>query len=269
MEVKHETEKKEQLILSLTREKRLILYLGIAIGALLLLLLLLMFARQRINKHKIERLKKEKQLVATQSLLDGETAERTRLARDLHDGLGGMLSAVRFNLHGIKDTATGAIIDNSDVELFNKALNTLDESIRELRRVAHNMMPDSLARYGLKASLTDFCNSISIVKFNYFGSGNRLDSKLEVMIYRTVHELVNNALKHSNAKEIIVQVIQEVDRIAITVQDDGRGFDTSAPSEGSGLNNIKNRVGSYNGRMEIWSEVDEGTEISVEFILSE
>jgi len=269
LEVKHETEKKEQQILSLTREKRLILYLGVAGGILLLLLLLLMFARHRISWHKIERLKKEKQLVATQSLLDGETAERTRLARDLHDGLGGMLSAVRFNLSGLKDGNTGAIIESSDVELFNKALNTLDESIRELRRVAHNMMPDSLARYGLKASLTDFCNSISIVKFNYFGSGDRLGSKLEVMIYRTVHELVNNALKHSGAKEIIVQIIQEVDRIAITVQDDGRGFDTSVPTEGTGLKNIKDRVGSYNGRMEIWSKENEGTEISVEFILSE
>ncbi|MDD4009512.1 MAG: histidine kinase [Fermentimonas sp.] len=137
-----------------------------------------MFARHRINRHKIESLKKEKQLVATQSLLDGETAERTRLARDLHDGLGGMLSTVRFNLSGFKDGNSGAIIESSDVELFNKALNALDESIRELRRVAHNMMPDSLTRYGLKASLTDFCNSISIVKFNYFGSGDRLDSKL-------------------------------------------------------------------------------------------
>ncbi|MDD4777615.1 MAG: sensor histidine kinase [Fermentimonas sp.] len=236
---------------------------------MLLLSLLLMFARHNINRHKIERLKKEKQLVATQSILDGETAERTRLARDLHDGLGGMLSAVRFNLSGLKDGNTGATIESTDVEIFNKALNTLDESIRELRRVAHNMMPDSLAKYGLKASLTDFCNSISIVKFNYFGSGDRLDSKLEVMIYRTVHELINNSLKHSGAKEIIVQIIQEVDRIAITVQDDGRGFDTSATYEGSGLNNIKDRVGTYNGRMEIWSKENEGTEISVEFILSE
>ena len=265
MEVKHETDKKEQQILSLRKEKRLIIYLGVSIGILLILLLLLMLERQRINKHKIERLKREKQLVATQSVLEGETAERTRLARDLHDGLGGMLSSVRFNLYGIKD---GATIVSSDVELFNNALNTLDESIRELRRVAHNMMPDSLARYGLKPALTDFCNSISIVKFNYFGSDERLDQKLEVMIYRTVHELINNALKHSGAKEILVQIIQETDRIAITVQDDGIGFDASAPTNGLGLKNIQNRVGSYNGRMEIWSKQDEGTEISVEFIIS-
>ena len=129
-------------------------------------------------------------------------------------------------------------------------------------------MPDSLARYGLKPALTDFCNSISIVKFNYFGSDERLDQKLEVMIYRTVHELINNALKHSGAKEILVQIIQETDRIAITVQDDGIGFDASAPTNGLGLKNIQNRVGSYNGRMEIWSKQDEGTEISVEFIIS-
>lgn len=266
LEVKHETEKKEQQISSLKKEKRLILYLGISGGILFLLILSLLAARQRMNRHKIERLKKEQQLVATRSILDGETAERKRLARELHDGLGGMLSAVRFNLHDLKE---GATIEQSDVELFNKAMNTLDESIRELRRVAHNMMPDSLARYGLKPSLADFCNSLSIVKFSYFGSGDRLDSRLEVMIYRTVHELVNNALKHAKATEIIVQVIQEIDRVAITVQDNGCGFDTNAPSRGSGLDNIRDRVGSYNGRVEIWSREGEGTEISAEFILSE
>ncbi len=178
MEVKYETEKKELKIAALKQEKGLILYLGIAAGALFLLTVLLLVYRHRLNRQKVARLEKEKQLVATQSVLDGETAERTRLARDLHDGLGGMLSVVRFNLSDLKN---GATIEGNDVERFNYALNTLDESIRELRRVAHNMMPDSLARYGLKASLIDFCNSIPIVRFDYFGSGDRLDTKLEVM----------------------------------------------------------------------------------------
>lgn len=264
MEYTFQTEKKEQQIASLEQEKGLYRLLGFAGGIIVLLLIAFLIVRQRLTNQRLTRLENEKQLVAMQAVLDGETAERIRLARDLHDGLGGMLSVVKLNLSDMKK---GATIESGDVERFNYALITLDESIRELRRVAHNMMPDSLSRYGLKASLTDFCNSIPIVQFQYFGSGDRLDPKLEVMIYRTVHELVNNALKHADARKIIVQIVQEVDRIALTVQDDGSGFDPTAETTGTGLNNIRNRVGSYNGRMEIWSKPGEGTEISVDFKL--
>ncbi len=159
----------------------------------------------------------------------------------------------------------GVSIESEDVMRFDRVVGLLDESIQELRRVAHNMMPDSLTRYGLRVSLNDFCNSIPGAVFSHYGGDERLDPKLEVMIYRTVHELVNNALKHACATEIIVQMIQEYDRVSITVQDDGRGFDTDAPTSGTGLNNIRNRVGSYNGRMDVYSESGKGTEISVEF----
>jgi signal transduction histidine kinase len=268
MEVKYETEKKEIRITDLEKEKILYRWLGLAGAAVLLLAIGLLFYRHRLNVHKrrlseqkVKQLEQEKQLVATQSVIDGETQERTRLARDLHDGLGGMLSAVKLNLKGMQKSV---VLEYADVQLFDKAMGMLDDSIRELRRVAHNMMPDSLSRFGLKPAIADFCGSIPIVKFIYFGDETRLDQKLEVMIYRTVHELVNNALKHAEATRILVQIIQEPERIALTVEDNGRGFDLAAETKGTGLTNIRTRVASYNGSLVVDSKPGEGTEINAE-----
>jgi signal transduction histidine kinase len=273
MEVKYETEKKEFQITAMKEERQFIIWLSIAGGVILVLVLAFFIIRQRlaVNKRKlaeqqIKQLEQEKQLLATQAVLDSETAERTRLARDLHDGLGGMLSVVKLNLNDVKK---GASMEGEEVTRFNQALNVLEEAVHELRRVAHNLMPDSLTRYGLKVSLNDFCNSIPIAEFHYFGKDNRLDQKLEVVLYRTAHELVNNALKHAGANRIVVQIVHEVDRLALTVQDDGCGFDVSAKTTGTGLHNIRNRIALYDGRIDIWSKPSGGTEASVEFKLVE
>lgn len=156
------------------------------------------------------------------------------------------------------------IIETDDVSRFNKVLEMLDNSIQELRRVAHNMMPESLSRYGLKIALEDFCNSFSNVKFHFFGEENRLEKTLETTIYRAVHELVNNAVKHSQAETINVQLIQQEDVVSINVQDNGLGFKTDEDFKGRGLQNIQNRVNSVGGTMNIFSAPDKGTEISID-----
>ncbi len=269
LETEYQTEKKEIRISALEKER--ILY-GIIFAVSLsgiIILLGALYLRQRAKKHlaqqQVIQLEKEQQLIATHAILEGEATERTRLARDLHDGLGGMLSAVKLNLFDMKKG--GALLASDDVMQFNKVVEMLDSSITELRRVAHNMMPDSLSRYGLKVSLQDFCNSLSHVHFHYFGDESRLDSKLEIMIYRSVHELVNNALKHAEAENINVQIVQQPDRVSVTVQDDGKGFEPNAEKKGTGLNNIRNRVESVNGTINIFSEPGKGTEINVEFKL--
>ena len=271
MEIKYEAEKKELKIAALETEKEYFIWLGVAICGFLLAWLAFFLIKHRLGVSKrklaeqqIKQLEQEKQLIATQAVLDGETAERTRIARDLHDGLGGMLSTVKLNLSDLKK---GAVIENNDMFRFDNALNMLNDSIRELRRVAHNMMPESLSRYGLKISIKDFCDSIPGAEFQYFGDERRLNQKFEIMIYRIIHELVNNSIKHANAEHIIVQLIQESDRISLTVQDDGCGFDMNAKTKGNGLINIKNRVNSYNGQMSIWSKPGNGVEINIEFRL--
>jgi signal transduction histidine kinase len=270
MEVKYETEKKELKIETLEKQRQLYIWLGIA-GALILLIALafafiryrLAVSRRKLAEEESQRLAQEKQLVAVQATLDGEAAERSRLAKDLHDGLGSMLSVVKFNLPNVQG---GAVLEAVDVTRFQKALGMLDESIQELRRVAHHMMPESLLRYGLKTSLSDFCDAIPMVDFHYFGEEKRLPEKLEILIYRCIHELVNNALKHAQATHINVQLVQETDRISFTVQDDGIGFDLKTASEGMGLHNLRQRVAAFQGKVSIYSS-DNGTEINVELKL--
>ncbi|MBV2227636.1 MAG: sensor histidine kinase [Sphingobacterium mizutaii] len=271
MEVKYQTEKKELKIEVLEGQKQLYIWLGIAGAAILLVILAFGFVRYRlaVSRRKLaeeetKRTQQEKQLVAVQATLDGEAAERTRLAKDLHDGLGGMLSAVRLNLPQVKGDA---LLEEVDVTRFQIALGMLDDSIQELRRVAHHMMPESLLRYGLKVSLTDFCTSIPIADFHYFGDEVRLAEKLEIMVYRCIHELVNNALKHAEATKINVQLVQEPDRLSFTVQDDGKGYDRETVTEGMGLRNIRQRVDAFQGELNIYS-TEKGTEVHVELELS-
>ena len=271
LEVQYETEKKELKIEALQKQRQLHKWLSIAttiivlvVGALAFIRYRLAVSRRKLAEKESQRLEQEKQLVAVQATLDGESAERTRLARDLHDGLGSMLSAVKINLPQVNGNA---LLETVDVSRFQKAIGMLDDSIQELRRVAHHMMPQSLIRHGLKDALSDFCSAISIVKFHYFGKQERLQDKLEIMIYRCIHELVNNALKHAQASQINVQLLQEDTRISFTVQDDGKGFDQATTPEGMGLQNIRQRVDAFQGKMEIYSS-DQGTEIHVEIKLT-
>jgi len=268
MEAKYETEKKQLKITALEEEKRFMAWLSISGGAVLLLSLASCFIlwrwtvqKKRLAEQQIKQLIQEKQLVATQSVLDGETRERARLARDLHDGLGSLLTGAKLQLLEMKQ---GVKLEYDDVERFDKALGLLDDSVSEMRRVAHHLMPDSLSRFGLKPAVSDFCTNLPTIQFAYYGDESRLDPNMEVMIYRSIHELVNNALKHAGATRIMVQIIQEPDRIAFTIQDDGCGFSPSATTGGTGLQNIRTRVEAYNGLLDIVSKQGEGTEINVE-----
>lgn len=275
MEAKYKTEKKELRITALEKEKQLYIWLSIAGAAILLLFIGLLMVRYRMNLQKrklaeqqreiaeqqVKQLEKEKQLVATQSVLDGETTERSRLARDLHDGLGGLLSVVKLNLSDIKGYS---IMDNQDAGRFDKAMEMLDQSIGELRRVAHHMMPESLMRYGLKVSLEDFCRAIPGAQFYYYGKEHRMDDRMEVMLYRCAYELINNAVKHANATTINVQLTIDENLISLTVQDNGKGFDPGTIKPGAGLENIRTRVSAYNGKINVHSSPGNGTEISIE-----
>jgi signal transduction histidine kinase len=223
-------------------------------------------AEQDLNmqRQKVTELEKDRQISSTQALIEGETSERARISRDLHDGLGGMLSVVKLKIADMKGSMT---IDEEHVPVFKGALEMLDQSIAELRRVAHNLMPESLTKYGLNLALKDFCSSIRMVDYHFFGEDRRLEDRLEVTCYRIVNELVNNSLKHSEATTINVQLILEARRVSILVQDNGKGFEINAIDENkcNGIKNIKSRVSSFAGRLDIVSKKNEGTEITVEF----
>jgi signal transduction histidine kinase len=254
-------DKNELKIRTLERQNRFLSSL-VAIAGILFLSLLVFFilrnrlvtGKQKIAEQQILRLEQEQQLVIARSVIDGETAERTRLARDLHDGLGGMLSVVKLHL--------------SDAERLSYAREILDQAINELRRIAHHLAPESLLRCGLKASLEDFCLSVPHVRFHYFGDDSRLNNKIEILLYRCVHELVNNALKYADATAINVQLIQDKTWVSLTIQDNGKGFDAEAPVKGMGIENLRNRVAVYNGKVNIYSSPGNGTEIYIEILLN-
>lgn len=220
--------------------------------------------RQLLATQRIKELEQEKQITATQSLLEGETTERARLSRDLHDGLGGMLSVAKLKMTSMKGNMT---IPEENVASFNSAIDLLDTSIKELRRVAHNLMPESLMKYGLNTALSDFCFSTEKVKYHFFGQDRRPDEKTEIATYRIVNEIVNNALRHSEATEINVQLVIDESRLHVTVEDNGKGFDQVIVEAGggNGLRNIRQRVTALNGNLEISSAPGKGTEVNIEF----
>jgi len=268
MEVKYEMEKKEVRITTLEKEKRFYVWLGISGILILILTLSMLFYRYRLMKQKreiaeqqIKQFEQKEQLITTQAALDGEAAERSRLARDLHDGLGGMLSVIKLNLEDIKEPPSA---QEGDATRFTIALDVLDRSIDELRYIAHYMMPESLMRCGLKTSLEDFCQAIPGANFQYYGNEERLDGHLEMVIYRCAYELINNVVKHANASVLNIQLMIDSELITLSVYDNGIGFNPNTIPSGTGLENIRTRISAYKGTMNIYSSPGEGSEINIE-----
>lgn len=270
-EAKYEADKKELLIKQLRAERKtrsILLYSALALLAAGGLALWFVNKNQKqkqlLAEQKIRQLEQEKQIAASHALLEGETTERVRLSKDLHDGLGGMLSVAKLKIVNMKGNLT---IPEENVAVLNSAIEMLDGSIRELRRVAHNLMPESLIKYGLNAALSDFCRSAEKVNYHFFGKERRLADNIEVTLFRIANELVNNALRHANANAINVQLIIDDERASVVVEDDGIGFDTSLMDSfmGTGLKNLRSRVESFNGTVDFNSSPGKGTEINVEF----
>lgn len=273
VDAKYNVEKKELEISRLQAEKRTNRILFISLLTIMVFLSAAGYflikshkQKQQLAGQRIRELEQENQIAASKALLEGETAERARLSRDLHDGLGGLLSVAKLKISTMKGNLT---IPEEHVASFNAAIDLLDSSIKELRRVAHNLMPESLIKFGLNPALAEFCRSTGKVTYHFFGTDRRLDNRVEVAIYRIVNELVNNSLKHSGATIMNVQLIIDGERVNVVVEDNGQGFDTAdaEKSGGNGIRNIRSRVSSLGGRLELLSAPGKGTEVTVEFNL--
>jgi signal transduction histidine kinase len=276
-EKKYEVEKKnKQLLLQeATLAKRSFLIKSL-IGSTITLLVIFLSVyfyykgKQKLQAQKIRELEKEKQLAATEAVLKGEAQERSRLAKDLHDGLGGMLSGIKYSFQTMKGNL---IMTPENQQAFERSMDMLDSSIKEMRRVAHNMMPESLVRFGLDTALKDYCTSVSKsgalqVSYQSIGLANyTFDQTMAISVYRIIQELIGNTLKHGAAKNAIVQVTKSDNLLAVTVEDDGKGFDTNMIelSKGIGYTNIKNRVDFLKGKLDINSEEGKGTSVHIEF----
>lgn len=286
LEARYKKAEAEKKIASLNREKiqkqlevnKKDSYLWI-LGLVLLLflsLLIFLFLLYRKNKklseqkeinlqQKIKDIKQKEELSLTKAILEGEERERERIAKDLHDGLGGMLAGVKINF----STWSSTNLEADQHKDFYKILNQLDHSVTELRHVARNLMPESLLNFGLETALKDLCDFYTRkdleVDFQPINISKNIPLSIQLNIYRIAQELLTNSVKHSKATNILLQCSQSDEYFLITVEDNGQGFkeEDFKKSKSMGLHNLKNRVDYLKGKMEINSD-HEGTIINIE-----
>lgn len=290
LETKYNVAKKEAEISNLNKARQIqeltlqrhtfyITVLTVAVAVLMVVLWLLrtnnirkeklLISERELKEQQIQILEKEKTLLSTQALMEGQEAERSRLAKDLHDGLGGILTGTKYALSSMKQNM---IISAENAAAFEKTMNMLDQSISELRRVAHNMMPESLLKLSLNEALADYCQQITdsgALKIHYqsFDIDNlTAEESVKIAVYRIVQELINNVVKHAGAKNAIVQITLKEAVLGITVEDNGKGFELANLSfvDGMGYKNLKSRVDFLKGNIDVKSEKGKGTSILIQ-----
>jgi len=194
------------------------------------------------------------------AMIEGQEAERERVAKDLHDSLGGLLSTVKLQFDSLENKLDGV----SKFKNYQNANRLLDTACQEVRDIARNMQPSSLLNLGLVAAVRDLINRIDdpdqrTIDFQHYGLENKLENTVALTVYRLVQELLNNSIKHSKAKEILIQLTREENEFIIMVEDDGVGFDVEGVKKGMGTENILSRVNYLKGDLSVHSEKEKGT----------
>ncbi|TCD00174.1 tetratricopeptide repeat-containing sensor histidine kinase [Pedobacter psychroterrae] len=273
-----EAKTKEQRIRLLDSENKLqklqLLERNIIIGVtaglfiLVILIALLIYNRRKLRqegKLQAERFRQQEQ--AASAVIHAEESERNRIAVELHDGLGQLFSAVKMNLSGISDHLQ--FKDEHSKDMFNKTLDMVDESCREVRVISHQMAPNVLLKSGLSAAIRDFISKIDARKLKInletFGLQERLSQHTEAVLYRVVQESVNNVIKHSGATSLDIQLTKDEEGINAMIEDNGKGFNTQDNkfSAGMGMKNIRNRVDYLKGTVDFSSEPGRGTLVAI------
>jgi two-component system, NarL family, sensor kinase len=226
--------------------------------------------QRELQAQKIKELEKDKQLLTIDAMLRGQEEERKRIAKDLHDGLGGMLSGVKLSFMNVRDNM---VLTPENQAGFERTIVMLDNTVGELRKVAHNLMPEILLRFGLEEALNDYCDSIEAttgikVIYQQVGDNRQLGNAAEAAIYRIVQELMNNVLKHAAATQIVVQVTKHSEKVTVTVEDNGKGFDPAlvAGKKGAGLLSIQHRVNYFKGTLDLNSSPGNGSSVTIELM---
>ena len=260
--VKYESEKKDKALISARLENfekeratnEIILISGILLVVALLVIAIL-FWRQRVHKlvakrnklvydQEIQDLLSQQELKSFETAIKTREAERKRVAQDLHDRLGSTLTAARMFLES----------NNGEVE---KITGLVDRAIVETREIAHDMMSGILDKFGLEAALMDLKDSIDSIEGVVFDLSidlqgyKRLNSELELNLYRITQELISNSLKHGKASRLRLKLFWQTDGLELIYEDNGIGFDITSVSMGMGISNIHNRTAICKGTAEI------------------
>ncbi|MEZ4858942.1 MAG: sensor histidine kinase [Flavobacteriaceae bacterium] len=283
LEVKFDTEKKERKILeqNLTiekesRQKNQILYGLMGLGVLLLFSFIFFQKRLKdqktiaaqklaIQNQEITELQQKNKLLALNSMIEGQEAERLRIAKDLHDSLGGLLSTVKAHFTTIQKE----IEQLEKLNITEKTNNLIDEACIEVRRISHNMMPHALSISGLRGAIEDIAESLReegyATTLEITNLPGTIESTKEVMIYRLIQEIISNIRKHSHSKTLLIQLLGYQNELTLIMEDDGQGFDYEKAIEkgGLGLKSINSRVQYLDGTISWDSQPGKGTSITI------
>lgn len=279
LQTRYETTKKENENKILARENnikdlklqrnRTQLYFLVGMIILLILAAYLFYSRNKAIQSEImnKALLKERE-IRSREVIEAEERERMRIAKDLHDGVGQMLSAAKMNLSNLENKLASS--SGEEKKLIDNSLALVDESVREVRSVSHAMMPNALIKSGLSKALYDFINRLNTATLNFhlevIGLEERLDHTVETILYRVIQEIVSNIIRHSKATEVNIQLVRHETEIVLMIEDNGVGFDPSKAEEfqGIGLKNIQSRVAYLNGTVNFDSTPGRGTTVNVE-----
>lgn len=279
-EAKYETEKKQKQI-QLLNKQAIIQQLSISsrnktIGIIAgLFVLAVVFAGLFYSRNKLKQKAAmqtqmlQQQEVLTRAVIEAEEKERQRIASDLHDGVGQLFSAVKMNMNGLFDRIE--IKREEDKFLVEKTMALVDESCKEVRSISHQMMPNNmLLRSGIASDVKSFIEKIDSdqLKVNLEANGfkNRIESNVEVVLYRVIQECVNNVIKHAKATRLDIILDRTPAGITVLVKDNGLGFNPALREtfDGIGLKNIETRIEYLKGKVTYTSAPGQGTEVNIQ-----
>lgn len=270
LNTKYESAKKEQQIQQQHNRIRMQNFLFIGIGGLILLTALLVNSQYRRNKLRQEtKMKTElmkQQEMAVKAVIEAEENERQRIAKDLHDGVGQMMSAAKMNLSAFESEINFA--NDEQKQSLEKVIQLVDESCKEVRTVSHIMMPNALLKNNLGAAIRDFVDKLNNktlqAHVNTEGLDERMASNVETVLYRVIQECVHNAIKHAGATTLDISLIRDKDGISGTIEDNGKGFDVADKNnfEGIGLKNISTRIEYLKGTVDFDTAPGRGTVVA-------
>ena len=243
-------------------------WIGIVIS--IFMLIGLIFIRQIFNlQDQIEEIRKEGEVRLLKAIIQTEEKARQTFARELHDGLGPVLSSIKMTISAIDVER----LDKSNQGIIERACQVTDEAIVTLKEISNHLSPYLLKNYGLKIALESFFNKIlekSDISFEItcnMGS-KRYNYDIEISLFRIICELLNNSIKHGRPNLITICLTDNGDEISLEYQDDGCGFDSKDYSEGNktkgmGLENIRSRIKSLDGYYHIYSECGKGVRVNI------
>lgn len=198
-------------------------------------------------------------------VLEAQEKERHRISRDLHDGIGPDISSIKLIASSIKTTV------KEENALIETLVNGVDNTLASIRNIIRNLRPHEFSKLGLTGALTNLKQNIENtspinISFEFSGMDERLTDVVEVNIYRIIQELVNNSMKHSEAKNITLSMKMNDQQLSIDYNDNGKGFDAEKITPGMGLGNIKARVELFGGKMQMSSSPGKGIHYKINFL---